>query len=82
MKINSSRIQSHFEAMNLIGKIGETAPIVLLIRLMKKTFELAASCMHEAGITTRIDNFGNLVGRLQGTNPELPVLMMGSHLDS
>jgi len=31
---------------------------------------------------TRIDNFGNLVGTLKGSKPELPVLMMGSHLDS
>jgi allantoate deiminase/N-carbamoyl-L-amino-acid hydrolase len=38
--------------------------------------------MHEAGMTTKIDNFGNLIGHLQGSKPELPVLMMGSHLDS
>jgi allantoate deiminase/N-carbamoyl-L-amino-acid hydrolase len=83
MKINSSRLQQHFEAMSLIGKIGETGtnrPAHSADE--KKAFELAASWMHEAGMTTRIDNFGNLVGRLQGTNPQLPVLMMGSHLDS
>jgi allantoate deiminase/N-carbamoyl-L-amino-acid hydrolase len=33
-------------------------------------------------MTTRIDHFGNLVGRLQGSDPTLPVLMVGSHLDS
>jgi allantoate deiminase len=38
--------------------------------------------MREAGMTTRIDNFGNLIGRLEGTDAKLPVLMMGSHLDS
>ena len=38
--------------------------------------------MNEAGMTTDIDNFGNLIGRLPGCKPELPVLMMGSHLDS
>ena len=31
---------------------------------------------------THIDHFGNLIGRLEGKNPSLPVLMMGSHLDS
>jgi allantoate deiminase len=81
--INSSRLQSHFEAMSLIGKIGETGtnrPAHSTDE--KKAFELAASWMQEAGMTTKIDNFGNLIGHLQGTNPELPVLMMGSHLDS
>ena len=33
-------------------------------------------------MTTRIDNFGNLIGSKEGSNPSLPVLMMGSHLDS
>lgn len=83
MKINSSRLQSHFEAMSLIGKIGETGTCrPAHTELEKKGFELAASWMKAAGMTTRIDNFGNLIGRLEGKNPKLPVLMMGSHLDS
>lgn len=83
MKINAARLQQHFEAMSLIGKIGETGTNrPAHSPEEKKAFELAASWMQEAGMATRIDNFGNLVGRLEGSNPELPVLMMGSHLDS
>ena len=83
MKINSSRLQSHFEAMSLIGKIGETGTCrPAHTELEKQGFELAASWMQEGGMTTHIDNFGNLIGRLEGKNPDLPVLMMGSHLDS
>lgn len=83
MKINASRIQQHFEQMSLIGKIGETGtnrPTMTPTEI--QAFELASVWMQEAGMTTRIDNFGNLIGRLEGTNPGLPVLMMGSHLDS
>ena len=83
MKINSQRLQQHFEAMSLIGKIEETGTCrPAHTELEKKGFELAASWMKAAGMTTRIDNFGNLIGRLEGKNPKLPVLMMGSHLDS
>jgi allantoate deiminase/N-carbamoyl-L-amino-acid hydrolase len=83
MKINSTRLQNHFEAMSLIGKIGETGTCrPAHTELEKQGFELASSWMKAAGMTTRIDNFGNLIGRLEGKNPELPVLMMGSHLDS
>jgi allantoate deiminase len=83
MKINATRLQSHFEAMSLIGKIGETGTCrPAHTELEKQGFELASSWMKEAGMSTRIDNFGNLVGRLEGKNSELPVLMMGSHLDS
>ena len=83
MKINASRLQSYFEAMSEIGKIGETGTCrPAHTDLEKQGFEIAASWMQEAGMTTRIDNFGNLIGRLEGKNPDLPVLMMGSHLDS
>jgi allantoate deiminase len=81
--INASRLQQHFEAMSLIGKIGETGTCrPTMTVLEKEAFDLAAGWMAEAGMTTRIDNFGNLIGTLTGKDPALPVLMMGSHLDS
>ncbi len=83
MNINSKRLQSHFEAMSLIGKIGETGTCrPAHTQLEKQGFEIAATWMQQAGMKTHIDNFGNLIGRLESKNPELPVLMMGSHLDS
>ena len=83
MKINVTRLQQHFEEMSLIGKIGETGtnrPAHSADE--KKAFELAASWMQAAGMKTKIDNFGNLIGRMEGKDATLPVLMMGSHLDS
>ena len=83
MKINTNRLQSHFEAMSLIGKIGETGTCrPTMTKLEKEAFDLAGSWMKEAGMSIRVDNFGNLVGRFEGEDPNLPVLMMGSHLDS
>jgi allantoate deiminase len=83
MNINAKRLQQHFEAMSLIGKIGETGTCrPAHTALEKQGFELAAGWMQQAGMHTHIDNFGNLVGRLEGKNKSLPVLMMGSHLDS
>ena len=65
MKINSTRLQEHFEAMSLIGKIGDTGTCrPAHSTLEKEAFELAASWMTDAGMTTSIDNFGNLIGRL------------------
>ncbi len=83
MKINAARLQQHFEAMSLIGKIGETGTCrPAHSKEEKKAFELAATWMKQAGMSTKVDNFGNLIGRLEGSNNQLPVLMMGSHLDS
>jgi beta-ureidopropionase / N-carbamoyl-L-amino-acid hydrolase len=36
----------------------------------------------EAGLATRIDTAGNLIGRLEGTNPALGVIAIGSHSDT
>jgi len=83
MNINHLRLENFFTEMSRIGKIGETGtnrPAHSPDE--KKAFELASLWMKQAGMTTRIDNFGNLIGRLEGTNPDLPVLMVGSHLDS
>ena len=36
----------------------------------------------EAGLTTRIDTAGNLIGRLEGSNPAAGVIAIGSHSDT
>ena len=40
------------------------------------------SLMREAGLEVRIDAAGNIIGRRAGTDPALPVIMTGSHIDS
>jgi len=83
VNINPTRLQQHFEAMSLIGKIGETGTCrPTMTALEKEAFQLAAAWMEDAGMKTRIDHFGNLIGRLEGQDSSLPVLMIGSHLDS
>jgi len=36
----------------------------------------------QAGLAPRIDAAGNIVGRLEGTQPSLPPIVIGSHVDS
>lgn len=40
------------------------------------------SLMEGAGLEVRLDLAGNLLGRLNGSDPDLPPLWLGSHLDS
>jgi allantoate deiminase len=40
------------------------------------------SWMEDAGMTTRVDAIGNIVGRYEGTAPNLPTLLLGSHIDT
>ncbi len=44
--------------------------------------DLAASWMADAGLEVETDGFGNLFGRVRGTQPDLAELWTGSHLDT
>jgi len=44
--------------------------------------EYIKGLMREAGLTVRVDTAGNIIGRREGSDPELPVIMFGSHIDS
>ncbi|MFT9067112.1 MAG: allantoate amidohydrolase [Acetobacter syzygii] len=48
----------------------------------KATCTQVAQWMHEAGMTSRMDAAGNLIGRYEGQTPGAPALLIGSHLDS
>jgi len=38
--------------------------------------------MEHIGLVVRVDAIGNIIGRLEGLNPEASVVMLGSHIDS
>ena len=38
--------------------------------------------MREAGLSVRVDTAGNIIGRREGSEESLPVIMFGSHIDS
>ena len=41
-----------------------------------------AAWMTAIGLNVRVDAAGNLIGRLEGSDPKLPALLTGSHLDT
>ncbi|KMO44060.1 allantoate amidohydrolase [Methylobacterium tarhaniae] len=48
----------------------------------RATAEAVLGLMREAGLTARIDAAGSVVGRIEGREPGLPALVLGSHIDS
>ena len=47
-----------------------------------RSVTLVREWMTQAGLVTREDAAGNLFGRLEGGDPELPALLTGSHFDT
>lgn len=48
----------------------------------RRANDLVESWMRRAGMATRIDAIGNVIGRYEGRRAGLPALILGSHLDT
>lgn len=82
-EINAIRLNERIERLSMVGKIGETGVSRLALSQEDHTaVNIVKGWMEEAGMSAKIDNFGNLIGIKSGENPDLPKLMIGSHIDS
>ncbi len=80
--INSSRLN---RTLADLGRIGETPEGMQRIAFSPEDVagrEYTISLMRSAGLETRIDTAGNIIGRLAGSDPALPAIAMGSHIDT
>ena len=82
MRASTERIRRDLEYLATCST-GDTG----ITRLTFTPEEMAARAylaeqMEQAGLQVRTDAVGNVIGRLEGIEPELPVIMIGSHMDS
>ena len=83
LTINRKRLNLHLQELAEIGKIGETGVCRLAhSKEDRQGVDKVKEWMEEAGLTTKIDGFGNLIGRLEGKDNTKPILILGSHIDS
>ncbi len=84
LQINAERLENRLKALAQIGRSekgnGWTRPS--FTPQYHEARDLVASWMREAGMQVRVDTVGNLIGRLEGTDPQAPVVAMGSHIDT
>jgi N-carbamoyl-L-amino-acid hydrolase len=81
--VNGDRIQQHITALSKFGANPEGG----VSRVAFSDADIAGhkyvnSLMLEAGLNIRTDAAGNMIGRREGTDPKLPAIMIGSHIDS
>ncbi len=48
----------------------------------RAALDVVGDWMREAGMSVRLDAAANLIGRVEGTAPNAPALLIGSHIDS
>ena len=84
MSINLDRLKALFSEINAINdaSFGAGMSRLAYTREDKAARELFIARCKEAGLKVRIDAIGNIFARREGTEPELPAVAFGSHLDT
>lgn len=80
--IQKERLQKDFDAMAQLTGLGEGVNRLAFTDADWEGRQYIIDCMIDAGLDVEIDGFGNVIGYKVGTNPDLPVVMVGSHTDS
>jgi N-carbamoyl-L-amino-acid hydrolase len=82
LNINSGRLN---RTVQELGSIGDSPLGMQRVAFSPEDVtgrEYVISLMQKAGMETRIDPAGNIIGRLEGSEPGLPAIGMGSHTDT
>ena len=82
ININAGRLN---RTLAELGRIGETPQGMM--RLAYSPYDVqgrayVANLMHQAGFQTRVDAAGNVIARRPGSEPNLPAIALGSHIDT
>lgn len=81
--INKQRINERIESLANIGKTeDEGVTRIAFTDEYKRGLDLITSWMQQAGMHVRMDQAGNLIGRLEASSTKLPAIAIGSHIDS
>lgn len=83
MEINSGRLWSRLMELGEIGKRDSGGVTRFSFTPEEQQARVQViKYMLEAGLEVREDAAGNVIGRLEGTNPQAPAVLTGSHIDT
>lgn len=82
IKIIATRVLNRIDELARCSSDPDALTRVFLSPQHRVANDLVAGWMGQAGMQTRIDAIGNVIGRYEGERPGLPCLMLGSHLDT
>jgi allantoate deiminase len=84
MNIDRQRLETRMAQLSEVGATGVPGEIcrLALSKEYRDVVDLASKWMQEAGMSIRMDDFGNLFGRTTALDSDAPPIMLGSHIDS
>ena len=83
LRVDGARLNRRLEELAQFGRTPEGGiSRVAYSNADREGRDYAMGLMREAGLDVQIDLAGNILGRRRGTDPNVPPLMFGSHIDS
>jgi allantoate deiminase len=81
--VDGERLWRRLSELAEVGKLGSGGVTRLSFTDEERAAKaLVASFIEEAGLAVREDSAGNLFGRREGSDPDAPAVLLGSHVDS
>lgn len=83
LMISNERLRDRFDRFNAIGATdrgGVNRPS--LTEENRRARDTLVEWFEDAGLSVSVDEMGNIFGRREGKNDDLPPVMLGSHIDS
>src|SRR5579872_5227980 len=82
-RVNAGRIIQHLQSLSEFGRNPQGGVSrVAYTDADRQGREYAMRLMRDAGLKVEIDAAGNIAGMLDGSDPSLKPLLLGSHIDS
>jgi len=83
IRANPERMEQHIKALAEFGANADGGvDRVAFSEADRAGRRYIMQLMREAGLSVRLDTAGNIIGRREGSEPALPVILFGSHIDS
>jgi N-carbamoyl-L-amino-acid hydrolase len=82
LQIDGDRLWNTLMEMGQVGREKKGVNRLALNDANKEARDLFAGWLREEGVEVRVDRIGNIFGVRKGTDPSLPSVMIGSHLDT
>lgn len=83
MPVQKNRLVERLETLAQFGATADGGVTRLAFTPeYRQAEEMVRGWLEQAGLKTRIDAAGNLIGRREGQHPDRPCLMLASHIDS
>jgi hydantoinase/carbamoylase family amidase len=80
--LNLQRLKNRFDEINQFGYSDQGINRLAYTRSYQQAIDYLMDLCKKANMTVRIDAVGNLIARREGSNPTLPAVACGSHIDS